>query len=42
MLDETIIEYRIVLVGDRVGKSSIIQRYTDNLFSQDKLTTIGL
>jgi GTPase SAR1 family protein len=35
------VTYKIIVIGDRVGKSSLIQRYTKNTFSDFGFDTVG-
>ena len=43
MINTTSLEVKIVLVGDSaVGKSSILNRFVDNVFSESLLSTIGV
>src|SRR5690348_11535747 len=34
--------YKVAVIGDGVGKTSIIQRFTSDTFSQNTMTTIGV
>jgi len=36
-------QFKLLIIGDlSVGKTALANRYTDNVFNQDTLTTIGL
>ena len=42
-LNKDNITFKIILLGDSsVGKSSLILRYTDDLFPESNLSTIGI
>ena len=40
--DQECSTFRIILLGDSVGKTSIIKKYVINIFEENYLTTIGM